>query len=449
MATLSLPSRDEPLTPDTPHAPAAAPNHSLSNAVEAQPQPLKNKRARRRASKLSTLPIPTLEHMFGTQSETWTRFHSITGTGNLDNLEIYEELNNKLEDDFECFRRKDGTIIVDAKTKRNSEEVEKIQRILDNDITTSRDARLNSVRGTILVPLGEFRNSENLESRIFNHLLHQNIPVSKVDVYNKTSRKNIELTCANITFESRKLPETVRIGFEKVKVKENLPKPRQCRSCWKFGHPAEYCKSVSCCPICGVARHSLDDCPHKGNHTYKGHCPNCGEDDHTALSKQCTLYRREEEILMLMYRQGIPKNKARELIVGAGMFAGITYAKRVAQAPNSQRHHQQTAPQCQPQPGQKQQQHQQAPPAQLQQQHQQTPPAQLHQTQPAQQHQPQPTHQKESQSESPESLMSIMFSEVQDPFLSIEAESLEQCSSDEPPPQVPHRKIPEGLNKRK
>ena len=57
--------------------------------------------------------------MFGVNSDSWTRFFTITIKGDLDNVEIYEELRNTLKDDFDCYRRKDNTIIIDAKTKRN------------------------------------------------------------------------------------------------------------------------------------------------------------------------------------------------------------------------------------------------------------------------------------------------------------------------------------------
>ena len=46
---------------------------------------------------------------------------------------------------------------------------------------------MNSIRGTILVPLSEFKNEENLAERIQGHLQQQNIPVSNVTVFKKYS----------------------------------------------------------------------------------------------------------------------------------------------------------------------------------------------------------------------------------------------------------------------
>ena len=108
----------------------------------------------------------------------------------------------------------------------------------------------------------------------------------------KNSRKGNKLTCACITFESRSMPASVRVGFEKVKVKEDIPKPRQCHTCWKLGHAKKHCEGIPCCPICGTLTHTLQHCPHQGDCSYRGHCPNCNEDGHTAFSKLCALYRR-------------------------------------------------------------------------------------------------------------------------------------------------------------
>ena len=110
--------------------------------------------------------------------------------------------------------------------------------------------------------------------------------------------------------------------------------------------------------------HTLQQCPHQGDRSYRGHCPNCNEDGHTAFSKLCALYRREEEILLIMYRQGINKGKARKLLADTGRYADIVYTRRFAQGANSlvpsHQHHQQ-----QQQQQQKQQQQQQQPPLEV------------------------------------------------------------------------------------
>ncbi|MEO1419147.1 MAG: hypothetical protein AAFW00_28090, partial [Bacteroidota bacterium] len=184
----------------------------------------------------------------------------------------------------------------------------------------SRDTLLNSRRGSILVPLSEFKNEDNIQDRLHDHLLKNDLPVSNVKVYKKTSRHNATLTCASITFDSRKLPEEVRIGFKKVKVKEDLPKPRQCHSCWSFGHLETICRSDLCCPVCADPNHSLDSCPIKDDINYRDFCINCNENGHIVISKKCFLYQKELETLIIMNQQGIPKYEARRLLEDSGRF---------------------------------------------------------------------------------------------------------------------------------
>ena len=120
--------------PKNPQAPAAAPNTSLSDADEAQPNPQTHKQASPRRKPRKHKPrnhttTPTIEELFGINSDTWTRFFAITVAGDLDNVEIYDELNDTLKDHFDCYRRRDGAIIVDAKTQRNAEAIENLKTI--------------------------------------------------------------------------------------------------------------------------------------------------------------------------------------------------------------------------------------------------------------------------------------------------------------------------------
>jgi len=49
------------------------------------------------------------------------------------------------------------------------------------------------------------------------------------------------------TFESTTLPETMMIGYERVKVRPHTPRPLKCRNCLKLGHPTKACKKPKIC----------------------------------------------------------------------------------------------------------------------------------------------------------------------------------------------------------
>ena len=221
------------------------------------------------------------------------------------------------------------------------------------------------------------------------------------------------------------MPASVRVGFEKVKVKEDIPKPRQCHTCWKLGHAKKHCEGIPCCPICGTLTHTLQHCPHHGDRSYRGHCPNCNEDGHTAFSKLCALYRREEDLTM--YRQGITKEKVRKLLTDTGRYADIVYARRFAQGANSlvpshQHHHHHHQQQ------QKQQLEQQQPPLEV------VSREQDKSTQERAEHEV--VVENKPGEISPEDRMGILFGEDPIEFLSVEVESTEQVSSEDLPSRV-------------
>ena len=316
------------------HAPASPRTSSGREAEKAQA----NKANKPNKSKnRTTQENVTIQDLFGVRSDSWTRYFAMTISGDLDNVEVFDELYQYLPDNFDCTRRTDGSIIIDAKTKRNSTKICQMQTLRNCEVTTTRDLLLNSKRGTILIPPREFKSTENLEAKILRSLKIQDLPVSKVRVFEKSTRRNKQLLCACITFDSRSLPSEVRLGFEYLKVREDIPRPRQCRKCWKFGHPAEHCRGTSCCPICGAENHTLESCPQSGNHSYKGHCPNCNTKGHTAFSKECVHYKKELEVLTVMYNHGIPKDRARRIVNESGMFAGVSYARKAAPRPDPPR----------------------------------------------------------------------------------------------------------------
>ena len=81
-------------------APAEAPSNSLSKVDEATAPKRNRKRNRKQKGNSNTQDQPTFEDLFGINSDSWTRFFVLNGTGDLDNLNIYEDLNKKLKDDL-------------------------------------------------------------------------------------------------------------------------------------------------------------------------------------------------------------------------------------------------------------------------------------------------------------------------------------------------------------
>ena len=392
---------------------------------------------KRRANEKMQMNINAL---VGPQSDTWTKFFALNFEEPkndelpLSNMKIWVEIKKLLQNsEFSCVRRSDGSVLVDAKTERNAKILSNTNKLCNTGVTTSRDVRMNSARGIVFVPRTEYMTPCEIEPMIKEQAEDLGIPVSEVSVFTKPSRSSGQQNYyAKITFESRTLPAYMTVGFEKMKILEDLPKPRQCQQCWKYGHKKEWCKGSPCCPICGAADHLLMDCLHKGDHNYVGHCINCGKDGHTAFARGCPVYKKEREVLITMTRKGISKAAARRLLEEAGLFTGVSYAKRVTPDNISK-------------PVQLDKQHQsvQQGRAQLQKQaeqpHEEKKNQRPEEESNQQQTEVQSTQQQveaEAQQGSPEDLLQTIFGDHVDPFLSMEAETMESQSAEEPMSQV-------------
>ena len=272
-----------------PYTPVAdAPQNRWSPGTNSKPKHLKAKKKNKFQQK-THLNINTL---VGPQSDTWTKFFvlNLKPENNelpMSNMKIWVGLKGLLQNsEFSCVRRSDGSVLVDAKTERNAQIIANMNELWSTKVTTSRDVRMNSARGIVFIPKTEFVTPSEIEPMIKDQAEDLGIPVSDVQIFTKPSRKSgQENYYARLTFESRTLPAYMTVGFEKIKIQEDLPKPRQCQQCWKYGHKKERCKGFPCCPICGATGHLLADCPHKGDQNYNGHCINCGKDGHTAFAK--------------------------------------------------------------------------------------------------------------------------------------------------------------------
>ena len=434
---------DFSLDPYTPVTEAPTNRSGSDTEVKSKPQKSLKTKKKKRTSQKKQMNINAL---VGPQSDTWTKFFVLNfeepkgDEPQLSNMRIWVELKKLLQNsDFSCVRRSDGSVLVDAKTERNAQILANTNELCNTGVTTSRDVRMNSARGIVFVPRTEYVTPSEIEPMIKDQAEDLGVPVSEVSIFTKPSRSTGQQNYfAKITFESRTLPAYMTVGFEKMKIQEDLPKPRQCQQCWKYGHKKEWCKGSPCCPVCGAADHLLVDCPHRGDRNYAGHCVNCGNNGHTAFAKGCPVYKKESEILITMTRKGVSKIAARRLLEEAGFFTGVSYAKRVApdvvSRPTYHEKHQHR-PQQQER-AQPQKEEEQSQKKEKQKQQEEEPDQQQKEQNPQQQ------VEAETQQESPEDLLQAIFRDHVDPFLSMEAEMTESQSADEQLSQVfPRRNI--------
>jgi len=91
-----------------------------------------------------------------------------------------------------------------------------------------------------------------------------------------------------LTFAMTQLPETVTVGYMRVKVVPYIPSPLRCFRCQHYGHGSRSCKSAEICRDCGQAKH-------EGGCVGPKFCVNC-EGPHSANLRDCLVWKREQEI---------------------------------------------------------------------------------------------------------------------------------------------------------
>ena len=204
-----------------------------------------------------------------------------------------------------------------------------------NAVPATRDPFLNSCQGTILVPssicLGD-RPWDKCSTLVKSILSLQDITALHVDCYviPPVGRRQYPARIAKVQFDTRTPPDAVIIAGTRLHVKPSIPVPRQCRQCWKYGHPAKHCRSAAACRLCASLVHTEDSCP-------KGavRCVNCGG-SHPASSRSCPLFVFEAKVLDIQRSDGLRRRDARQEARRLGFsFTRRLYSAATASAQTS------------------------------------------------------------------------------------------------------------------
>ena len=179
-----------------------------------------------------------------------------------------------------------------------------IEGLAGEPIKVSPHRTLNTSKGVIRTP--ELRNTTNEE--IIAQLGHAGAKEARI-LTKKVDGKIVKLNTAIITFRFPTPPETMKMGFERVKVQLYVPQPLRCFKCQRFGHHRENCKRDEVCGRCGQPDHNDSSC----NKPVK--CVNCSE-KHTAFSKDCPVWQKEKEIQKVRTEQKISFPEARKIVEG-------------------------------------------------------------------------------------------------------------------------------------
>ncbi|XP_055932960.1 uncharacterized protein LOC129962982 [Argiope bruennichi] len=207
-----------------------------------------------------------------------------------------------------------GDLLVEVNSRKQAQQILKLKALATIQINVTTHRTLNSSKGVITYR--ELLN-DTLE-KITDELKPEGVThVRRINI-----RRDGQLLPTKhliLTFNSPKLPETIKAGYMKLPVKPFIPNPLRCFNCQRFCHSKANCRGTLTCARCAVAGHESSEC------TSNEKCVNC-RGEHTSYSRSCPKWKLEKEIVTTKVKNNITFPEAKRLVQAQTPTEGKSYA---------------------------------------------------------------------------------------------------------------------------
>lgn len=285
-------------------------------------------RARKRVRTAVSYPVSRVP--FQLKEQSFPRFLVIESTDSQCPLRkaspfvVAKELEAVLGGKCKATKMSSGGILIECENKAQADAVFAMQRLANLTIKVSAHRSLNSCQGVISDPdLADLTEDEILEG-----LQEENVTaVRRIMI----RRNDIDIPTNHLvlTFNSTKLPESLKLGYVVHRVRPYIPNPRRCFKCQRFGHTLQSCRGKETCAKCASTDHHAISCA-----AQEVKCVNCAG-PHPAYSRKCQKFQNEKEIMSIKVKEGLSIQEARRRFsfVQKGTFAEV--ARRGAGPPRA------------------------------------------------------------------------------------------------------------------
>lgn len=257
-----------------------------------------NRRVQYKPTEQSTIAIHNRFYILETLEEDRTLKDACSFRG-------YEDLKKCCEGEPEDVKLlRNGSMMVKTRNELQSRQIINLRAVAGVRVKATPHKKLNSSQGTVLARLWDKYAPEE----ICEYLASEGV----TDVYKFPSRPGRQYTGSRylLTFNRLQPPEKIRAGFEKLDVRQYIPRPRRCYNCQGFGHVGKYCrKEHPICGNCSEPAHTERDIPCNKQPL----CRNCGQ-THPASDVKCPKYRMEQEIITIVTKEKISFYDARQRV---------------------------------------------------------------------------------------------------------------------------------------
>ncbi|GBN72217.1 hypothetical protein AVEN_51029-1 [Araneus ventricosus] len=146
-------------------------------------------------------------------------------------------------------------MLVEVQSRKQSQQIVKVQTFFNIPVTVSPQATLNSSKGVITC--GEFLNVPTEE--ILKEFGGQGVShVRRISI--RRDGQLLNTMHLILTFDSAKLPENIKAGYMRLSFRTYIPNPLRCFQCQRFGHSKTSCRGTLTCARCAEVGHESTDC---------------------------------------------------------------------------------------------------------------------------------------------------------------------------------------------
>ncbi|GBN79510.1 hypothetical protein AVEN_205509-1 [Araneus ventricosus] len=148
-----------------------------------------------------------------------------------------------------------GDLLIEIETRKQAQQIFQLKSLDTIPVTVSAHATLNSSKGVI--SCGELLHVPMEE--VFKGFKPQGVThIQRIKI--RQNGQLIDTKHLILTFHSPKIPDSVRAGYIKLKVRPYIPNPLRCYKCQRFGHSKASCRGTLTCARCAEAGHDSSDC---------------------------------------------------------------------------------------------------------------------------------------------------------------------------------------------
>ncbi|GBM81077.1 hypothetical protein AVEN_126202-1 [Araneus ventricosus] len=133
----------------------------------------------------------------------------------------------------------------------------------------------------------------------------------------KSRQDSSSLTELDRVASGTNLPDSIKVGYLRCKVRPYIPSPLRCFKCQKFGHSKASCRGKQTCVHCSSLDHSDVNC------ILEPKCSNCHQ-PHPSSSRSCPQWQIEKKIQQTKTERNISYTEAKKLL---GLQSHPTYAQ--------------------------------------------------------------------------------------------------------------------------